>query len=457
MAQETEYFFLVSRTDQKSVRLISEDNNVFTLTSSNSLLADPLIDVAQRLNASVAATKLNGFFLFNIDKKNADMLIETIPSEEINADYFEKPFKKKALSSIILFEERNQILDTQTYFTEEDAWIKFNLDFIPDTRSLVSPVNFDLYPLETRDEDDNPYGNLDWWLKCIGLDKADKLINTNQYPKITIIDDGFMPSHPAFQNIWSKKTKNKNEPIDIQNLCINGIIGYDFINQKKCPRERKHGLFTSGIICGESSNTTDLKLNSLSPGNPIEMLVGIGENANPNHLYLALLHAATKQSEIINISGGPINWTDPHLHRYLVNNPNIIITNAVGNNDKPRDFDTERTDLGYGQYDNLISVTALSQCNNLKSNANRGSMISFAVPGRYIPTTDEANNISPVGSDTSIASAIMAGILARTIRKKPHLKGDTKGLMKHLTKNNNKVKYPSKCGEYKYIKIPYLG
>lgn len=190
---------------------------------------------------------------------------------------------------------------------------------------------------------------------------------------VAIVDTGVDTGHPEFSG--------------------RVVAGYDFVNNDSDPTDDNgHGTCCAGITLGAGNNAQGIA--GVAWG--VRLMAVKVLNASGSGSYTAVANginfAADNGAKILSLSlGGPASATLQTAVDYAVNTRGCAMFAATGN--------ANASSLDYpAAYSNVISVGALSPCNERKNpsscdgeywwGSNYGTGIDFLAPGTRIHTTD---------------------------------------------------------------------
>lgn len=190
---------------------------------------------------------------------------------------------------------------------------------------------------------------------------------------LAIIDTGVDTGHPEFAG--------------------RVVAGYDYVNNDSSPLDDNgHGTSCAGIALGAGNNAQGIA--GVAWGVKLMALKVLNASGSGSYTAVAsgINFAADNGAKILSLSlGGPASSTLQTAVNYAVNTRGCAMFAATGN--------ANASSLDYpAAYSNVISVGALSPCNERKSTtscdgeywwgSNYGTGIDFMAPGTRIHTTD---------------------------------------------------------------------
>lgn len=219
--------------------------------------------------------------------------------------------------------------------------------------------------------------------------------------KISILDTGIDP------NIANSTTTDLNYNFNVYS-------GYDYVNNDAIPEdENGHGTHIAGIIHsithGVSTSGTNIQFDIRKTHNSL----GQGYISD---IVIAIFDAIKEKADIINMSFGmPENFNPQEFFPLQIAireaaSKSVLVVAAAGNDSKNIDILTNTTLPAAFPEDNILSVVALDQSDNLSSFSNYGFQnADLGVLGESIPGPDMSGGIK-YGSGTSQATAIVSGL-----------------------------------------------
>jgi subtilisin family serine protease len=230
---------------------------------------------------------------------------------------------------------------------------------------------------------------------------------------LSIVDTGIDAGHPEFAG--------------------RVLPGFDFVNNDANPNDDNgHGTSCSGIALGAGNNGQGIA--GVAWGVQVLPVKVLNSQGSGTFTQVAngVIWAADNGARVLSLSlGGGANSTMQNAVNYAVNTIGCAMFAATGNGNSPS--------LSYpAAYPNVISVGALSPCNERKNpgscdgetwwGSNYGTGIDFLAPGTRIHTTDirgaggyNAGDYTPDFNGTSSATPHAAGIGALVWSQNPSL------------------------------------
>ncbi|MEI6296544.1 MAG: S8 family serine peptidase [bacterium] len=288
--------------------------------------------------------------------------------------------------------ENMSVLEIEDNKSVDDKIIEIQND--PDVE--YAQPNYQYYPTEINTDDLDK--DLLW-----GLDNTGQIVNgvegtkdadisapeawsintgTSSQVIVAIIDSGVSYDHPDLAlNMWDGSACVGE---DRNGISLNGGCnhGYDYEDNDKTPlpTTSSHGTHIAGIIAGVKNNNKGIV--GVSPNAKI---MAIKSSLTTSNIIKGINFAKQNGAKIINASwGSPIN--DRMLKSAISAFPGLFIT-AAGN-DSANNENVHKYPSDYN-LDNIISVTATDQNDNLASFSNYGiTSVDVGAPGVNIYSTE---------------------------------------------------------------------
>lgn len=278
----------------------------------------------------------------------------------------------------------------------------------------------------------------------IQVDQAWAIMSASNYvPVVAVIDTGVDYNHEVFTDadaIWENSGEVANNGIDDDgNGYIDDVRGWNFVNNTNNPMDDEdHGTHVAGIILGI---TQDIFANNLSAAKikimPLKFLDSNGSGATSDAIE-AVYYAIQNGASVINASWGGGGFSKA-LETAIIEayNNKVSFVAAAGNASTNNDS-SPTYPANYGVA-NIISIAATNDTDSMASFSNYGKQsVDIASPGVQILST-LPNNSYAYSSGTSMATPIVAGIVALMEREagKP-INGYQAGQVLY-TQNNSQV------------------
>lgn len=237
-----------------------------------------------------------------------------------------------------------------------------------------------------------------------------------QTPVVAVIDTGVDYTHEVFTStgaIWSNSDEVASNGIDDDgNGYIDDIRGWNFVSNSNNPMDdENHGTHVAGIILGA---TQDIFATTLTAAKvkimPLKFLDSNGSGATSDAIE-AIYYAINNGATIINASWGGGGYSQS-LMNAIVESYNAKVSFAAAAGNSSLNNDASPTYPSNYDVPNLISVAASGSTDSLASFSNYGaSTVLLASPGVSILST-LPNDSYGYASGTSMATPLVAGILA---------------------------------------------
>jgi len=207
---------------------------------------------------------------------------------------------------------------------------------------------------------------------------------------IAVIDSGVDYNHPDLKdNIWTNGDEEPDNGIDDDNNgYIDDVHGWDFADNDNDPMDSNdHGTHVAGTIGARGDNATGIsgvcwtvKLM------PLKFLDSLGVGLVSDEVE-AIQYAIDNGAHIINASFGDPTYSSPELEAIgEAQYAGLLFVTAAGNTGV--DIDTNPVYPAAYSLDNIISVTASNQDDELPAWANYGDEgVDIAAPGENIYST----------------------------------------------------------------------
>lgn len=295
----------------------------------------------------------------------------------------------------------------------EPNWKRYPLEVVP-TASAAQP-------LATSD----PLASQQWHYDSVNLPQAWEELGANLGTDIVVavLDTGVLTQHP-----------------DLNSNLIEGY-GYDFVDNKpgaedpgdkaiNGERSSFHGTHVAGTVAAVANNNeggTGVAPNAtILPVRVLGKDGGYSSDIIAGVCYAAHLNASTQAgcgntimssqvADIINLSLGGSGYSVIEQQVYnAVVNKGIIVIAAAGNEATSEPFYP-------AAYDNVISVSAVSQALEQANYSNYGATIDVAAPGGDL--SSDSGVLSTLGDDRGVSTVNTYGALQGTSMAAPHVAG----------------------------------
>ena len=186
---------------------------------------------------------------------------------------------------------------------------------------------------------------------------------------VAVLDSGIATNHP--------------------DLSANLVAGYDFIDSDSTPEDvNSHGTHVAGIIGAVGNNSTGVSgINWNVKIMPLKISGEAGTISSSN-LITALNYAVANGAKIVNMSLGFSSYSAAQYSALSdAQDAGVLVVAAAGNDSTNNDSGTHSYPSDY-DLDNIISVAATDQNDNLASFSNYGiTSVDVAAPGVNIYST----------------------------------------------------------------------
>lgn len=293
-------------------------------------------------------------------------------------------------------------------YVEEDYRIQ--VEPIEEMRMLSS-----VEPIRTTASTTDPLFARQWGLENINAQAAWELARTStRSAKIAILDTGVNQTHPDLRGKVIHHANLSDAPT------AEDVHG--------------HGTHVAGIAAAITNNgrgIAGMSYNAASIMN-IKVLDDTGGGLSSD-VAQGIIYATNRGANIINLSLGSemSNETLRNAVRYAANN-GVLLVGAAGNNGS----DT----MNYpAAYDDVLSVAATNQNNELAEFSNYGSWVDVAAPGEDILSTFSGESVQSssqyrVASGTSQATPFISGLAGLLKASNPAL---TKGQIRTVIQRSS--------------------
>lgn len=265
------------------------------------------------------------------------------------------------------------------------------------------------------------YASQQWALNAIGASTAWNYTTGSQQIVVAVIDTGVDYNHTDLAaNIWRNTGEVAgNGRDDDGNGYVDDYYGFNFNNSSSNPMDDNgHGTHVAGTIGAVGNNGTgavgvnwNVRIMSLK-------FMDSGGSGYTSSAVSAIYYAVNNGAKVINNSwgGGGYDQALATAIQYA-RSRGVIVVNAAGNSSV--NVDSSPFYPGSINYDNVLTVAATDQNNNLASFSNYGvNTVDIAAPGVSILSTYTSNRYANM-SGTSMASPHVAGAAALVWSRNP--------------------------------------
>ncbi|KZO00075.1 S8 family serine peptidase [Pseudobacillus badius] len=248
------------------------------------------------------------------------------------------------------------------------------------------------YQLTSQFKPSDSYYNKQWFHTKINAPKAWDRTRGSSQITVAVIDGGVDTRHSEFKNRIVKP--------------YNAVTGSTVL-----PAD-SHGTHVAGIIgaamdgAGVTGVAPEVKL---MPINVFE-----GEYADSYTIAEAIIYAADKGADILNLSFGSYSYSDilEYAADYAIKKGSVVIA-AAGN---------ENVSLPFypAALSNVIAVSATNSADEITDFSNFGRYINLSAPGESIFSTAPKNSYRYMDG-TSMATPVVSGAAGLVLSKNPFL------------------------------------
>ncbi|MDT3700358.1 MAG: S8 family serine peptidase [Thermincola sp.] len=245
--------------------------------------------------------------------------------------------------------------------------------------------------------DENKHDDsLSWSLKSIQVTEAWKISQGNGVV-VAIIDTGVDINHP-----------------DLKGKLLEGYNTLD--HSKNVMDDNGHGTMVAGIIAGNGN-----KIKGVAPGAILLPIKAIDSNGLSDNLSIAeaIFYATDNGAEVINLSLSSIKESAlvKQAIKFAVSK-GVIVVAATGN------WGAKRVAFPANMSDYVISVGSFGKNLQHMTFSNYGPEQDIVAPGDDVESTfwdEKQGSTYSKGSNTSISSAFVSGVVALMLEKNPSL------------------------------------
>ncbi|AZU64006.1 S8 family serine peptidase [Neobacillus mesonae] len=222
-----------------------------------------------------------------------------------------------------------------------------------------------------------------WYLNKIQAPKAWDKTKGSSAITVAVIDDGVQQNHPELKG---KMVKPYN--------AVTGGTQYT---------PQLHATHVAGII---AASFNKIGIAGIAPNVKIMPInVFSGEQATSDSLVRAIIYAADHNADIINMSLGSPRYSYPiEIAVNYAKSKGVLLIAAAGNDGS---FLPEYP----ASYDNVLSVSATAQDDQIAYFSNRGNYIDLAAPGVNIYSSISGSSYA-YANGTSMAAPVVSGVAA---------------------------------------------
>ena len=296
------------------------------------------------------------------------------------------------------------------------------------------------------------YYHNQWYFSRIETEKAWEKVNSSPDIVIAVIDSGVDIKHPDLkENIWvNDKEIPGNNFDDDHNGFVDDANGWDFINNEPNPGPQfstgwtesgiSHGTMIAGIISAKGNNNQGVAgVTWQSKIMALKVLNDRGEG-KLSSVVRAIDYAVNNGADIINLSFTGFGYSES-LREALERaySKGVIVVAAAGNEQAGgTGVNTDKKSIypacykGHNNEDLVIGVAATDALDQKTSFSGYGARcIDLTAPGiSFFSTITKGGNEKEKNkeydgywSGTSMASAVVSGVMALTMQANPELSG----------------------------------
>ncbi|MBS4218969.1 S8 family serine peptidase [Bacillus sp. FJAT-49711] len=234
-----------------------------------------------------------------------------------------------------------------------------------------------------------------WYLKKIQMPKAWDITKGSAQITVAVIDAGVQTTHP-----------------DLKGKIVSP---YNAVTGGKTFTPHPHGTHVAGIIAA-SMNKAGVA--GIAPNVKIMPINAFyGDQADMYDVALALVYAADKGADIVNMSlgGEAYSYVLDYAAEYAKSSGVVLIA-AAGNSNTSR--------YTYpAALSSVLGVSATNKSDGITDFSNYGYYIDLAAPGQDIYSTVTGSSYQNMNG-TSMASPVVSGVAALVLSKNPLLSAD---------------------------------
>lgn len=291
-----------------------------------------------------------------------------------------------------------------------------------------------------------------WYFSRIEAEKAWEKTNSSPNVVIAVIDSGIDIKHEDLkENIWINDQEIPgNNYDDDRNGFVDDANGWDFINNEPNPNPQfsnnwtesgiSHGTIIAGIISAKGNNNQGIAgVTWQSKIMPLKVLNERGEG-RLSSVVRAVDYAVNNGADIINLSFTGFTYSES-LREALerAHKKGVIVVAAAGNEQNGgTDINTDKKPIypacykGRNGEDLVVGVAATDALDQKTSFSGYGAKcVDLTAPGiSFFSTITKGGNEKEKNkkydgywSGTSMAAAVVSGVLALTIQTNPELSG----------------------------------
>ncbi|GFP75801.1 S8 family serine peptidase [Clostridium fungisolvens] len=283
----------------------------------------------------------------------------------------------------------------------------------PNIKYKKSDLNNVKYQIKNISANDSYLAN-QWYINDLNILNALQY-NSGSNITVAVVDTGIDYNHE-----------------DLANKVIGGI---DYTGTGSYNDNEGHGTHVAGTIAAISNNGKGIT--GIAPSTKLLAVKVLDANGEGDTLSISqgIIWAADHGAKIINLSLGSSS-SDQILKNAIdyASNKGVILVAAAGN-------DGLKSICYPAAYDNVLSVGATNEANELASFSNFGDKIDLVAPGvNILSTVPSFSNNYEYMSGTSMATAVASGQLAILASNNPNLTvSSIKTNLKNYSYSNNTI------------------
>ena len=266
---------------------------------------------------------------------------------------------------------------------------------------------------------DDTYYNYQWGLSQINASEAWNITPGSHNVIIAIIDSGIDLNHSDLKaDIWANKGEIPGNGIDDDhNGYIDDVYGWNFIaGNNNVTDDDGHGTHIAGIIAAVGNNSKGVTGVMWSATiMPLKFLDSEG-NGYVDNAVSAIRYATKMGASIISCSWGGSEYSE--ALKDIIDASSAIVVCAAGNDESSKDDDVSPIYPACFTSQNIISVAATDENDNLASFSDYGiNSVDVAAPGTSICSTLPGSHYGYM-QGTSMAVPYVSGLagLIKSIR-----------------------------------------
>lgn len=271
----------------------------------------------------------------------------------------------------------------------------------------------------TNDPHSNPNSGSQYHLGKIKAYEAWEVEKGDTSVVVAIVDTGSDIDH---SDLFPNAFINYNDPLngidDDQDGYVDNHHGWDIADSDNDPNvgSNGHGVMVAGISSAKANNGLGVAgVGFNTRFLPVKVMANASGKLKDE--YAGVIYAANHGAKVINLSWGSA-WGYSQFAQDVINyavlDRDIVVVAAAGNTHGHIDFYP-------ASFDNVLSVAASDENDNLADWATYSYRIDLMAPGQSIFSTKNGNNYGSTGNGTSFSAPMVAGAAALVRSKYPHL------------------------------------